>query len=196
VNEVQMNILERYVWLEFHVDANRINARKNLKYMNVLEYWHENDVIYMEMSEIAQKEAAHGGNPHRFEKAYTYAATETLASPSAKAQMINQISAVLFPQGIKSPKERNDVEIVFNAHKYERILITDDGGSKQQPGGILGNRERLSSLGIQVMRDYEAVEFVKHKIIERDESARRIASRTGESLPHWIGKDLDILCGT
>ena len=76
------------------------------------------------------------------------------------------------------------------------MLITDDGGSKQQPGGILGNRERLSSLGIQVMRDYEAVEFVKHKIIERDESARRIASRTGEPLPTWIGKDLDILYDT
>ena len=84
VNEVQMNTLERYVWLEFHVDNNRINARKNLKYMNVLEYWHENDVIYMEMSEVAQKEAARGGNPDRFEKAYTYAATETLASPSDK----------------------------------------------------------------------------------------------------------------
>jgi hypothetical protein len=67
-----MNILERYVWLEFHIDANRINARKNLKYMNILEYWNKNDVIFMEMSEVAQKEAADGGNPDRFEKAYTY----------------------------------------------------------------------------------------------------------------------------
>jgi hypothetical protein len=161
--------------------------------MNVLEYWHENDVIYMEMSEVAQKEAAHGGNPDRFDKAYTYAATETLASPSEKL-MINQISTVIFPQGIKSQQEANDVEMVFNAHKYERILITNDGESKRQAGGILGNRERLRSLGIQVVRDYEAVELVKHKIIERDEFARRIASKTGEPLPDWIGKDLDILC--
>lgn len=172
-----MNNLERYVWLEFHVDTNRINARKNLKYMNLLEYWHENDIIYMEMSDVAQKEAAHGGNPDRFEKAYTYAATETLASPSDKLRMMNQVSAVLFPQGIKSRKEKNDVEIVFNAYKYGRILITDDGGSKQQPGGILGNREKLRSLGNQVMRDSEAVELVKHKLIERDEFARKIASR-------------------
>ncbi len=50
-----MNIPERYVWLEFHIDTNRINARKNLKDMNMLEYWNENDVIYMEMSEVAQK---------------------------------------------------------------------------------------------------------------------------------------------
>ena len=188
-----MNILERYVWLEFHLDANRINARKNLKDMNALEYWHKNDVIYMEMSEVAQKEAAHG-DPDRFEKAYTYAATETLASPFDKLRMMNQIGAVIFPEGIKSQQERNDVEIVFNAHKYEKILITWDGDSKQQSGGILGNREKLRSLGIQVMRDPEAVKLVKHKIIERDEFARRIASRTGEPLPDWIGKDLDIIC--
>jgi hypothetical protein len=189
-----MNILERYVWLEFHIDANRINARKNLKYMNILEYWNKNDVIFMEMSEVAQKEAADGGNPDRFEKAYTYAATQTLASPSDKAQILNQICTILFPQGIKTPKERNDVEMVFNAYKYERILITNDGESKRQAGGILGNRERLRSSGIQVVRDYEAVELVKHKIIERDEFARRIASKTGEPLPDWIWKDLDILC--
>ncbi len=81
--------------------------------------------------------------------------------------------------------------MVFNAYKYERILITDDGGSRRQSGGILGNRERLRSLGIQVMRDNEAVELVKHRIIERDEFARRIASKTGEPLPDWVGKDLD-----
>jgi hypothetical protein len=147
----------------------------------------------MEMSEVAQKEAVHGGNPERSDKAYTYAATETLASPSEKL-MINQISTVIFPQGIKSPKEANDVEMVFNAHKYERILITNDGESKRQSGGILGNRERLRSLGIQVVRDCEAVELVKHKIIVRDEFARRIASKTREPLPDWVGKDLDILC--
>jgi hypothetical protein len=195
VNEVQMNTLERFVWLEFHVDNNRINARRNLKDMNVLEYWHENDVIYMEMSEVAQKEAARGGNTDRFEKAYTYVGTETLASPSDKLLM-DQIGAVIFPHGIRSQRQKNDVEIVFNAKKYERILITDDGGSRRQPGGILGNREKLRLLGIQVMRDYEAVELVKHKIIERDEFARIIASRNGEPLPNWIGKDLDILCDT
>ncbi len=188
-----MNTLERYVWLEFHVDANRINARKNLKYMNVLECWHENDIIYIEMSEVAQNEAVRGGNPYRFEKAYAYTATETLAGPSEKL-MMSQISAVIFPLGIKSQKQRNDVEMVFNAHKYERMLITYDGDSKRQPGGILGSREKLRSLGIQVMRDSEAVELVKSKIIERDEFAQKISLRTGEPLPDWVGKDLDILC--
>jgi hypothetical protein len=195
VREVQMNILERYVWLEFHVDTNKINARNNVKYMNALEYWHENDVIYIEMSEVAQKEAARGGNPYRFEKAHTYAATETLAS-SADKQIINQIGKAIFPQGIKFQRQRNDVQIVFNAGKYEKILVTNDGGSKRQPGGILGNREKLRLLGIQVMRDSEAVELVKHKIIERDEFARKIVSRTGAPLPDWVGKDLDILCST
>ena len=85
------------------------------------------------------------------------------------------------------------VPYLFNAHKYERILITDDGGSKRQPGGIIGNREKLSSLGIKILRDHEAVELVRQKIIERDNRARRIASLTGKPLPEWIGSDLKIL---
>ena len=70
---------------------------------------------------------------------------------------MDQIGAVIFPHGIRSQRQKNDVEIVFNAHKYERILITWDGASKRQPGGILGNREKLRSLDIQVMRDYGGV---------------------------------------
>ena len=38
----------------------------------------------------------------------------------------------------------NDIEIVFNAAKYEGILVTADGGSRRQLGGILGNRAALS----------------------------------------------------
>jgi hypothetical protein len=191
-----MNKLERYVWLDFHIDANRINAKTNLKYMNILEHWHENDVIYLEMAEVAQEEAAQGRDPARFEKAYTYIATETLAGTPDEFRLLNQIRTILFPQGAKSQNARNDIEIVFNAHKYGRILITDDGDSRHQPGGILGNRKSLRPLGIQVMRDYEAVELVKQKIVKRDEIARVIASKNGTPLPDWVGKDLDIICDT
>jgi len=102
-------------------------------------------------------------NSIRTEKAYSYISTETLASTPDEARMLRKIKDILFPRGVKNINERNDVEILFNAWKYGAILITDDGGSKRQPGGILGNRDKLTALGIQVMRDHEAVEIVKQK---------------------------------
>ncbi|MCG2759119.1 MAG: hypothetical protein L6263_11905 [Desulfobacteraceae bacterium] len=66
-------------------------------------------------------------------------------------------------------------------------------GSKRQPGGILGNRDKLTALGVQVMRDHEAVEIVKQKIVKRDQLAKKIASYKNDPLPEWVGKDLDIL---
>jgi hypothetical protein len=186
-------IVERNVFLDFHIDTNRINAKSSLKYMNILEHWHENDVIYIEMAEVAQNEAANRGSSLRSEKAYSYIATETLAGTPDEFRMLRQIIEVLFPNGIKSTNEKNDVEIVCNAWKYGRILVTDDGGSKKQPGGILGSRGKLAALGIKVLRDYEAVELVKEKIIQRDQSALKVASYKKDSIPQWVGKDLDVI---
>jgi hypothetical protein len=148
------------------------------------------------MSEVAQKEAVGKGGGDRAEKAYTYSATETLANTPNEVKKLRQIKDLLFPHGIKSRSEWNDVEVAFNAHKYEAILITDDGGSKRQPNGILGKTQKLRKLGIQALHDYEAVELVRQKIIQRDQTAREIASTTGESLPDWVGKDLDLLAAT
>ncbi len=186
-------MIERNVFLDFHIDTNRINAKSNLKYMNILEHWHENDVVYIEMAEVAQEEAVHGGNSDRTEKAYGYIATETLASTPDEFRILKQIRHILCPNGIKGINKKNDVEVVFNAWKYGRILITDDGGSKRQLGGILGNRDKFAALGIQVVRDHEAVELVKQKIIQRDQRAKQIASYKNEPLEQWVEKDLDIL---
>lgn len=188
-----MNIPERYVYLDFQIDTNRINSKCRLTYMNILERWFEDDVIYLEMSEVAQNEAANSGCSIRTEKAYTYIASETLAGTSDELHILKQIKGILFPDGIKSINEKNDVEIVFNAWKYKRFLITDDGGSKRQPGGILGNRDELAALGIQVLCDREAIQLVKQKIIQRDQRAIKIAANKNEPLPEWVGKDLNII---
>ena len=187
-----MNMPERYVNLDFHIDTNRINSKAQLNHMNMLEHWHEVDVISIEMSHIAQEEATQGRNSPRTEKAYTYIATETLASTRSEQELLIQIQDILSPHGVKSQSERNDVEIVFNAHKYGAILVTADGASKRQPNGILGNAETLRRLRIQVLRDDEAVELVKQKIQNRDQRARRVSQITGQELPTWVGRDLDI----
>jgi len=188
-----MNMPERYVNLDFHLDTNRINSKAQLKHMNILEHWHELGVISIEMSHIAQEETAQGRNSLRVQKAYTYIFTETLASTPSEQKILIQIQDILFPNGIKYPNERNDVEIVFNAHKYDATLVTADGASSRQPNGILGNAERLRRLRIQVLRDHEAVELVKQKIQNRDQRARRVSQITDQKLPDWVGRDLDIL---
>ncbi len=188
-----MDMIDRHVFLDFHIDTNLINSKSDIRGMNLLEQWNEREVIYIAMSEVAQKEAVGRGGGTRAEKAYTYAATETLANTPNEVKKLKQVAEILFPQGIKSPSERNDVEIVFNAHKYEAILITNDGDSKRQPKGILGNAQKLRQIGIEVLRVYEAIELIKRKILQRDQTAREIALATREPLPDWVGKDLNIL---
>jgi hypothetical protein len=67
--------------------------------------------------------------------------------------------------------------------------VTNDGGSRRQFGGILGNRDKLQELGVQVLTDDEAVELVEELIRERDDRERTNSSITGQPLPEWVGKD-------
>lgn len=179
----------RYVYLMFQIDTNRLNSRQNLTHMNKLEQWQENGVIDIDISEVAQQEANCGGNSLRSKKAIGYIFSETRATSDDDISMFNRLEKILYPDGPRNQNERNDIEIVFNAWKYSRILVTDDGASKRQPNGILGNREKLRSLDIRVMRDFEAIDFVEQKIEERDNLARLIAKETRQALPEWVGKD-------
>lgn len=181
--------LDRYVWLNFHIDANRINSRRELEHMNRVEKWADDDVIFLEMSQAAQKEAVAGGDPQREQKAYSYGATESSLSSPHERRLWREIEKILFPAGTTTASQRQDVEIVFNAIKYDAILITDDGASKKQPGGILGNRDRLRRLGVVVMRDEEAVRMVEALIRKRDDLAMKLSQEMGEVLPSWVGKD-------
>ena len=183
----------RHVYLNFQIDTNRINAKSGLNYMNILEHWHEEDVIHLDMAEVAQIEATQGNSAIRTQKAYSYISSETLASTPIEQEMLRKIQNILSPAGVSTSGEWNDIEIVFNAQKYGRILISNDGGSKRQPGGILGNCNNLSAIGIKILRDSESVELVKTKIIQRDKTANLVASVTGEEVPFWVGKDLDII---
>lgn len=157
--------------------------------MNKLEKWHKDDVITLAMSEVAQSEAAAGGDQNRKSKAYGYIFTETLASTPNEKKRLQEIEGILFPAGAQSENERNDVAVVFNAIKYEAILITNDGDSRRQPGGMLGNRQALKRLGAEILNDEEAVQLVRDLIKKRDERIRQYCERTGKLLPDWAGKD-------
>ena len=186
----QPEMPNRHVGLLFFIDTNRINARRRLPHINQLEEWHKSDVITIEMPEEAQEEAIAGGSVDRMAKANSYIyAIVTHTVRAEHAHKLEEIERILFSGGAQTPNQQNDVSIVFNAGYYGFILITDDGDSKSQPNGMLGNRGRLADLGIQVMRDSEAVEFARQRIRVRDRRARWVAEQTGQTLPDWVGQD-------
>ena len=184
-----MKMPDRFIYKSFQIDTNRINSRGGLHSMNQLERWREDGVIMMDMSEVAQEEAIAGGSESRAEKARVNIFSMTLAETPREQEQIRQIESILFPEGAEDQNQRNDVEIVFNALKYHRILVTADGGSKSQPGGMLGRRKELSAMNVQMMRDHEAVEYTRDEIQRRDDLAREIAAHTGQPVPDWVGKD-------
>jgi hypothetical protein len=181
---------QRFIGLMFHLDTNRINAKQNLEHMNRLEQWAANDVIMLDMAEVALNEAMAGGNAQRAAKALNSIYSETFASTSQERQMLATIERILFPEGADDQNKRNDVEIVFNAAKYCRILVTADGDSRTQPRGILGNAGSLKkAVGVEIMRDAEAVERVERRIRARDARCRKRFELEGTPIPDWVGQD-------
>lgn len=170
-----------------HIDTNLINARQKLPAVNQLEKWHEDEVILINMSSTAHGEAKADGNAMRVKKANTniYTATPPFG---ASDPLYQKVETALFPRGTRDENQRNDVRIVCEAAKSAAILVTGDGGSKTQPGGILGNRHKLKDV-VQILSPDEAVEFVRQKISERDTFNIRFVKEFGGELPPWTGCD-------
>ena len=100
-----------------------------------------------------------------------------------------KIEKILFPGGIKTDNQRNDVRIVYSAAHYGTILVTDEDASKSQSGGILGNKHRLKELRIDVMTGDEAVELVRAQIAYRDSQTMLAHKNMRLPLPEWVGND-------
>ncbi|MDO9478329.1 MAG: hypothetical protein Q7L07_16590 [Pseudohongiella sp.] len=179
----------RYVYRQYHIDANRINSRQKVEAMNKLESWAHNGVIDILMSEVAMEEAAGGNSPARTKKAYGHIFSYTESNGQSDAQRMTDIENAIFPAGCANQNQKNDVEIVFNSGKYCAPLITDDGASRSQPGGILGARAQLRKMGITVLRAEEAISEIEDLIRSRDEFAHRVHQECGLELPDWYGRD-------
>ena len=179
----------RDLHLMFHIDTNRLNARRGLETMNQIEKWADDGVILINMSGTAHTESKAGNSTRRTRKANSFIFTIESDSNGPRGDTIyRQIEEALFPGGAKDQNQINDVRIVCEANKYGASLITNDGGSKKQPGGILGNRDKLKGM-VRIFSDDEAVEFIRDKIRERDELNGRIARELGLPLPEWTARD-------
>jgi hypothetical protein len=170
-----------------HLDTNLINARQGLPSVNQLEQWLKDEVILINWSSTAHQEAQAGGSKDRARKANEQIFTVT-EPVSETDPLFMEVADAFFPGGVRDDNQRNDVRIVCEAEKYQAILVTADGASNTQPGGILGNRHKLNGL-VQVMSPEEAVAFVRGKIIERDSFNHRFVRAFGSELPSWTGRD-------
>ena len=172
------------------IDTNRANAKGVLEAMNQLQKWAEDGVIDLIVSDTAREEIASGGSPARARRAQRLLYTQALKGTDEEVRIMSQIGAILFPRGARDSNQRNDVDIVFQSWKYKYALVTNDGGSRRQPGGMLGNRKRLrEALGIEILTDLEAMDQVRESIRVRDDRAKWWNETEGLRLPGWVGAD-------
>lgn len=176
----------------FHLDANLINAKQKLEAVNQLEKWRDDDVICLAMAGIAHTEAQAGAGANaeaRKSKAASHIFTVNDAGEAEEDDAYAQVEKVLWGEAADD-NQANDVEVVCEAIKWHAILVTNDGDSKSQPRGILGNREKLyRQFGVLIHRPEEAVEFIRGKITERDQFNAQVAALTGQPVPAWMGQD-------
>ena len=158
--------------------------------MNLIEKWHEDDVIALRMPLDAQAEAEAGLSPRRTLKAWSYITPLPLVTTAEEQAKLKLIQRILCGSKPTSQSDERDVLIVFTAAKYHGILITADGASNSQPRGILGAASQLrDSIGAQVISAADAVELIRRKIVARDNFTRRFCARRQLPLPDWVGAD-------
>jgi hypothetical protein len=176
----------------FHLDANLINAKQKLAAVNQLEKWRDDEVICLAMAGIAHAEAQAGEGVNaeaRKSKAASHIFTIKDAGQPEEDDTYAKVEGVLWGKAADN-NQANDVEVVCEAIKWHAILITNDGESKSQPGGILGNREKLhQQFGVLIYRPEEAVQFIKSKVAERDQFNAQVAASTEMQTPAWTGQD-------
>ena len=169
-----MSLLNNFIYLNFLIDSNYINSKQAISALNYLEKLNNKGVISIISTETVNVEVS-SYLPSR-KKSNKLIYSKNMCLTAEENNIKKKIEFILFPNGIKNDNQKNDVDIVFNAWKYGKILITHDGDSKNQPGGILGNREMLKKeLDIKVMTAKMAAEHAKNKIKERELMANKIA---------------------
>jgi hypothetical protein len=185
-------MIPRDLGFHFAIDTNRINARQCLPNMNRLERWKELGLIFILMPESAYVEALRGADARRLLKTCLMIYSVNTSEGPDELKLREKVEKIICPTGRPDVSTENDIDIVVNAHKYDCILITADGGSRSQPGGILGRQKELLELGIRVVSDAEAgrpsrasysvARFGKHRFdLDKEERLPSTVRKQGSS---------------
>jgi len=144
----------------FFLDTNRINAKQGCVHMNELEQLAADGFCELLMPMVSWDEAEAGTDIKRKSKTWNYYFIG-ITHTEDQEYWYKVIENIVFPDGAKNQNEKNDIWILVTAREMNYPLVTNDGDSKSQRGGILGNRQHLKEIGVDVLRDYEAVALVK-----------------------------------
>ena len=178
-----MEMPERFIYRRFHIDANRINAKRKDRNMNKLDEYNRNDVIEKTMSKTAHEEAFAGNSKKRRTKSCSHPYSLNETSTVEERVKKEEIKEVLFPNGPQNQNQENDLEIVFQAWREGVILITND--TKH----ILKKRDDLKKIDVIVMDAKDAVTLVRREVAERDNRTIWLAKQFNKPLPDWVNKD-------
>jgi len=163
----------------FHIDTNLLNARQKNAEMNELEKMDKEELITLVWSETSQGEALNKKTEIFRKKAnahiYTINESENEDGIALEDPMKQRIFEIMEINHLSSQNEVNDAEIVYEAHKYGAILITNDGASKSQPKGMLGRRDELRDY-VKIVNPTEALSLAKgaeEKVFKEEIGAER-----------------------
>ena len=177
----------------FIADTNRVNSRGKLPAMNALKKWAAAGDIKLVYTEEIQAELERWQNPkiRKASRELSVLFAQSCSEIEEKDQR-EKISNILFPEGLRFASDRVDVDTIRIAQLWGAIVITDDGDSKTQPGGILGAASRLHrEIDVQVMRDFEAEKLVARLIRERDQMEISFAAQEGREIASWCSKPVE-----
>lgn len=131
--------------------------------MNELELLASKGLCELLMPKVAWSEAEKGTDILRKEKAWSYYFIG-LTGTNSQQYWFKRIENIVFPSGANNQNQINDVWILVTTREMGYPIVTNDGDSKSQSGGMLGNKDQLKALGIKVLRDFEAVKLVKNNL--------------------------------
>lgn len=178
---------------DFHLDSNRVNTRGRLSAVSELEEWAAHGAIYLGVSEPIYRELS-SGRPDglRAQKIALQIVDYPVVSSDRSRSELKKIEECVFPGGAKDENESNDVLALFAAMKHMMTFVTEDGvGGK--PRGILTARKGLADLGVLVMTDTEAVEWVRNRMTLIRSNELQSAHREGREPAPWVSASVELL---
>jgi len=144
----------------FLLDANACNSRQRIDELTELERLGREGVIELQYTETTWDEARRGSEP-RDEKVAKFLFTGLPADSAHQGPWREAITRVLFPDGSLNESRKHDVEALLTAKMSGGVFVTRDGASKSQPRGILGSKDELAMLGIEVVNFTQALRIAR-----------------------------------
>jgi hypothetical protein len=141
------------------LDANACNARQSIPALNELERLAEEGLIQLCYTYVTWDEAQRGSVMRRIkvDDFFYLGLASDDENKLIQEQWRKKIENIVFPFHEKSESQRADIEALLIVKMAGGCFVTRDGGSTTQPGGILGHRDKLALLGIEVVGFDEAL---------------------------------------